>query len=130
MQKDYTFILDNILNYFYDHSSEQIIPSNIKSNFDLNETLFYAAIEKIHRSSHIDKLNNERAEKAVCQINFDGILFKESGGYQITKNNTQKENRIKSVKDWLLIGGTWLAGLGALSLTIWEIYKHFYLHID
>jgi hypothetical protein len=35
--------------------------------------------------------------------------------------------RMKNLKDELLIFGTWLAGLRAIALVVWEIYERYFL---
>ena len=134
---DYLKILDDILDYFYERIGDEIMPSNIQSQFKIDKHLFYACIEKIHRSSHIDKLNNERAERAICKINLDGILFKESGGYRQRQSDINNErtkivnqNFKNNIVNTLLVIGSILAGIGTIALVTWEIYKHYYLHTD
>jgi hypothetical protein len=136
MQTNYLQIMDDILNFFYDKIGQPLLISNFKNDFKINENLFFACIEKIHRNSHIDKLNNERAEKAICQINLDGILFKESGGYiekeRINLINNQYRETLENIRrrnERLIVRGTWGIASGAIALVVWEMYKTFCLHI-
>ena len=127
----YLNILDNILNHFYINLGKEITPFDIRNDFKISEDLFFACIEKIHKSGHLDKIRfDKRAEeKAIYKINFEGILFKENSGYVSHYEKDQCQMRIRNLKDYALIIGTWFAGIGATALVVWEVYKHYCLHI-
>jgi len=60
-------------------------------------------------------------------ITFDGEFFINNGGYEMQSKILAKQNSQTKRNELLVILGTWLAGIGALSLTLWEIYKTFYI---
>ncbi len=60
-------------------------------------------------------------------ITFDGKIFCKQGGYANAAEMERQKMKSQNRKDWLMILGTWLAGLGAFFLVGWEIYKKFFL---
>src|SRR5690348_1855058 len=81
-------------------------------------------LEKLVKDKYVSKLNE------LYSITFDGKIFSKAGGYKIFIRIQKISNRVRLYRDWLMIFGTWLAAIGALAFFLWEIYKHYYLHID
>ena len=58
------------------------------------------------------------------QISFDGTLFIENGGYCGKAKMDGLKQKNQNRKDWLLITGTWVIGLGTVGLVIAELYNN------
>lgn len=56
-------------------------------------------------------------------ITIEGELFRNSGGYVKAFEREIRQKKIQNLKDWLLIWGSWIAGLGTLALAGVEIWK-------
>lgn len=98
-------------------------------------------LDKLISDGHItlDKVRmyQERVPNAPNEImfqyyflTFNGEYFIINGGYKKSYERDLHEKRIKNRNDVLLTIGTWLAGVGSTLLVLWEIYKHYFLHID
>lgn len=59
-------------------------------------------------------------------VTVEGEMFSKAGGYAKDIKNREAKNNQISRNERLVILGTWFAGFGALSLTIWEIWKYYH----
>ncbi|MEO6836807.1 MAG: hypothetical protein ABI185_00360 [Ginsengibacter sp.] len=102
------------------------------SDENLNVEDFKAIINKLERDHYLDSsfYQNNPINLKLYRISFEGILLVKNNGYQSIFNIQANQKKTQNRKDWLMIAGTWIAGIGALVLTAWEIYKHYCLHID
>jgi len=55
-----------------------------------------------------------------------GFYLLQAGGYTAASKRENSKKKIQNLKDWLFISGAWLAGIGAVGLVIWEIYKNYH----
>ena len=69
-------------------------------------------------------------KEKIYYLTYDGKLCLLEGGYTSLISEKRRQKKKQNYKDLMLIVGSWLAGIGAIALTIWEIYKHYNLHID
>lgn len=71
-----------------------------------------------------------RDDSANYRVTFNGEFCYYKGGYEKSIKNETTKKIIQDIKDILLIVGSFTAGIGALLLFFWEIYKHYKLHIN
>ena len=104
--------------------------------------LMYAdlVIDKLVKDGHV--ISNEKqvgfsGQPIMYSISFEGKLFSKSGGYtqkEINENLAKEELRndlaLRKRNDHRLVLGTYLVAVAGLGLIIWEIYKHYFLHVD
>jgi len=71
-----------------------------------------------------------KGDTEYFMITIEGIIFLEHKGYVKLFEKEKHQKKIQNLKDWLLIFGATLAGIGAVALVIWEIYKKYCLKIN
>lgn len=135
--------LDTVLKFLKidtGYDSEYVFNKSGITNTSKQEV--YLILDKLHSDGYVHQTEHENSPEPVgfgrvkivtdkfYSINFKGKIFVQSGGYSISLKTGNRKNQIQNLKDWLMIFGTWLAGLGAFAYIVWEIYKHYYLHID
>jgi len=118
--------LDEVLSYIYEKNSELDINNEYKNFSTIDKVQLVAIIEHFFNDGLLIDRGNNRAK---FSINYKGMMFKEAGGYAQKKIIDARIETKTNRNECLLIVGTWLAGIGALSLTAWEIYKTFVLRI-
>ncbi len=130
---DYLFILDEFLKVFKDpkqraYNLVQLQNEFYKNNPSLQKILTRELIDEIIIKLLIDKFIREDERNSPNQydaskgylINIEGLQYI---GYKKSFKISQTGNRIKRMKENLLILGTWLAGIGSILLVVWEIVK-------
>ena len=97
----------------------------IKTSTELIE-----ALNKLAKDGYLNKPYNADGNGTYFHTTLEGRFFAENGGYanahetEILENGTQRQNLKRQIhRDNLLIGGSWIAGLGTLILALVEIYK-------
>jgi hypothetical protein len=93
------------------------VSAKILQDIELNEIdliLEYLCSEKL-----IEAVDKE------YKILWKGKVFIESGGYQEYTKDNQREKKRETLRDRLLVYGSWLAGLAATGLVIVELLKHY-----
>lgn len=80
--------------------------------------VFNAILKKLKEDNYIS-LDNGLYSKTIS-----GIIFSENGGYIESIKRNQKKNKIRNLKDCLLIGGSLFAGYGAIYLSYFEYQKY------
>jgi|GEM_PF-1813528 len=68
--------------------------------------------------------NTRDSWQPMYSITYQGKKFWKKGGYKANAEIDRKKMRTQIVKDWLLIVGTWAAGIGAIGLCAVEVIKH------
>lgn len=84
--------------------------------------------------------NNKLVQDGYCSLSiekngaknysqtFDGWMFIQNGGYKAFYKHEARKKKIQILKDWLLITGSWIAGVSAVGLCIIELLKHYAWH--
>lgn len=93
--------------------------------------MFKSLINKMVEDGYvdfIDKVDNPKsasleAYEGRTMLTALGYYFIADKGYTEASKRKKSQKRTQNLKDWLLIIGTWLAGLGAIFLVAWEIYQ-------
>jgi hypothetical protein len=110
---------------------------NVKTKVDESETI--SILMKLEKDGYVlskKNINNINEVEDYLKVSIDKIyvasfegkfLLQIQKGYVGLNRITRRKNRNQILKDWLLIVGTWMAGIGALALVGWEIYKTFFL---
>lgn len=126
--------LDSVLNFIAtsDFSTIANPVKNIHHEFERRKKVpiqyseFIKILNRLSKDGYLEKSIGSNGANEY-ELTFDGQVFQQEGGYTKFFNDAKSENRIKKMKDWLLILGTWLTGIGALALVAWEIIKTFCL---
>ena len=130
--------LDNVLWYFAKHSEPlniffpEIVSKVMPNEVSLNENEALMILDKLIKDGYVKKhtYNENSFDERISNgysLTYEGLVFiKYQNGYLGRFENAQIENRIKKRNEILLILGTWLAGIGATALVIWEIFDRIY----
>jgi hypothetical protein len=109
----------------------------IQNKFSELKTLEFALYEnlifdKLVRDTYLKEIGDRH-----YSITFEGKLFNEQGGYgqriktdTLNAKNLEIDVATRKRNEKLIVVGTWAVAFGAVALVIWEIYKHYCLHVD
>jgi len=82
--------------------------------------------DKLHKDGYLDKAYHSITGDEQFSINFKGKFFsRKEGGYAANAEMEKRRKEIQNLKDWLLIVGSYLAGIGTVLLFVIELLKHF-----
>jgi hypothetical protein len=136
--------LDSLLNFLYNKKYKYVLFEDvIKEHFggDRENNDVEGLIVKLDKDGLLDTEWHKDpgrkfglTEQGAYKLSYDGILFKENGGYQakdkrdkLEMENIRTDLRIRKRNDRLLMLGAIGAAIGALGLVGWEIFKYFCL---
>ncbi len=77
-----------------------------------------AMVEKLVKDDYVMPIDSGSYER--YKITFEGKFCNLRGGYGAAIEIAQHEKKIQNLKDFFLIIGTWIAGVGTISLVVWE----------
>jgi len=134
--------LDNVLLALADNSdhfykSFADISQQVKDR-SLSDT--HLILNKLIRDGYAEKkigheTSENPTERMYC-ITFDGELFIAEKGYRqremdriLARESSLTKNRQDRINQTLLTFGSLAAAIGAISLTLWELYKYYHLHL-
>lgn len=115
-------------------TKEDLVATITGKHTHLTASLTEQGIEKIREDGYAYVVNDgtyvttmEINNKWMVRRSYKGEMLVLDGGYEnlYRRNETRRINQIR--REILLIVGTLVAGLGAIALVAWEIYKRFYL---
>ena len=92
-----------------------------ENNIDImNEVEYYAIIDRLKDDGYIKEVDYG------YNITSKGEAFWDKrGSYKINAIENERTKRANAYKDYLLIGGSLLAGVGTICLATVELLKHF-----
>jgi hypothetical protein len=94
----------------------------------LNEALFKLEKDKFIRHEPGDVVVNFQKEQTkYYMLTIEGELAKQKNGYAGIIEREKFQKKIQNRKDWLLIVGSYLAGVGTILLFFVEVYKIYHL---
>ena len=67
------------------------------------------------------------ADTELYFVTFSGAKLLHEGGYTTFYEKEVRQKKIQNLKDWLIIFGSWMAGIGTVFLFLVEIIKFFVL---
>ena len=83
----------------------------------------YFILQKLVEDGYVIEQNIPQSTWPFFALTFNGAYFiRNKGGYITLYEMEIHRKKIQSLKDWMLICGTWLAGFGAVALVFWEMY--------
>ena len=137
---DYLKLLDEIIDIFKNsepkqraYTTRQIINQLSSRQIIVSYEITKEAIVKLIKDEilRID-IPQEGSLRQFSTSNYyiltlEGYMF---NGYQKQKITDDRTEKQKVRNERLLIAGTLLAGIAGLAVVGWELYKHYYLHID
>jgi len=110
-----TMCLSNIVEHYWPEFNNTHASHDIQLIFD-----------KLHKDGYLDKYSHFVTGDPIYSINFNGKFFsRKEGGYAAKAKTEKRRKRIQNLKDWLLIAGSYLAGIGTVLLFAVELLKHF-----
>lgn len=131
---DEVLIIFNTTQY---NSLHLIALSNLlkEKNIDIPQILLMDIVSKLEVDGFIKKSKAETISVNGHVINdvpfylitIEGEIFQLKNGYKGVNERTILEKAKDERRDWLMIRGTWVAGIGACLLVAWEIFKYFFL---
>ena len=80
----------------------------------------HIVIKKLCKDGYADFIVDE-VEKYY--ITFEGVKFIHNGGYVTAYKKETQKTRNQNLKDWLIILGSWMAGIGTILLFLVEFLK-------
>ena len=86
----------------------------------LNTRDAHIVIQKLLKDGHIGVL----PDKEWYYITFDGAKLIKDGGYAKASEKAKYQKKIQNLKDYLVIVGAWMAGIGTLLLFGVDFLKH------
>lgn len=128
-------LLNDILSKFYEYKTDTI-SLNLYNEFKtVEESLFYSCIDKLEKDGYLVNVSNDKSKYAIYKISFDGLVFKEMGGYKEQEKINHLEgleinlHTIKKRNAKLIAQGKWIFAIGIIALVLWEILKSVYNHL-
>lgn len=113
--------IDLILDIYYNGWSVPFSEVNNKTAGKMNHVEREEIIKLLFENNHI-----AFSQSHEYRITVKGILFKEeNGGYKINAEREKMKMKTQSLKDRLLLIGSWMAGFGALALVLLEVAKKY-----
>jgi len=80
----------------------------------------HIVIKKLCKDGYADFIS-DGVEKYY--ITFEGVKFIHNGGYVTAYKKETQKTRNQNLKDWLIILGSWMAGIGTILLFLVEFLK-------
>jgi hypothetical protein len=109
-------------NYSQGLSINQLV---LKTQINFRDIMFI--LDKLKKDEYVTTLSLDGLAdispftNEMYLLTFEGLVFYESGGYQL-KIERDKANEKRIIhNERLLVGGTWFAGIGAFLLFFWQI---------
>lgn len=100
-----------------------------KDDAEINSAQLEQIVEKLRGDgyvyvvdSHMYVTTKEIQPGWYIRRTFNGEIFILDGGYVTLYERVKRRRKIQNLKDWLLIFGTWVAGVAAFLLLIWQVF--------
>ena len=115
------------------YSLKKTFPDNPIPAF--NHARLEQGIEKLREDGYVYVINNMTYVKDIeiedgwyVRRTYNGEILMLAGGYVISQRQAFRLERGERRRNTWLTVGTLVAGLGAIALVVWEMYKTFCLH--
>ena len=123
---EFLFNGDNALHMPPRHSVDMLIDKFHKSGINIDLSLMNSVLIKLRKDGYTENslmIGEENTaylyppSNVPCwYITFEGMMFLEKGAYTISFEMEQYQKKIQTQRDFLLISGSWFAGLAASGL--------------